>query len=252
MRKKSVMYIYLLTCYHRMFVVGHHVSQVDGAPEIAFDIVGSTGNLYRTVINRVPNCSCKDNLKGNQCKHICYGRFVPTASCFFFFFVLNQRYNSSRDGPQSTRGFAVSVGFSIPCEFVMNMIEKDDANKSTCQELVHIYQNSPLARRTESTDDTSSNRRPIEGECPICYMEFEPDSEEIVWCRARCGNNVHRVCFTEWAKRQNGGGQKTTCVFWLVELLCYYILMLTYSSVVLRGKMNMSGATSTVSCVMAR
>ena len=58
-----------------MYVIGHnYTSQVYGAPEIAFDIVGSTGNIYRTVINRTPTCSCPDSLKGNQCKHICYGK----------------------------------------------------------------------------------------------------------------------------------------------------------------------------------
>lgn len=56
-----------------MFVVGNTVREVDGAPEMSFDIVGSTGNIYKTVIGRMPYCNCPDSEKGNQCKHICYG-----------------------------------------------------------------------------------------------------------------------------------------------------------------------------------
>lgn len=57
-----------------MFVVGHDVAGSEEAPEISFDMVGSTGNLYKTVIRKVPTCDCPDGEKGNQCKHICYGK----------------------------------------------------------------------------------------------------------------------------------------------------------------------------------
>lgn len=60
-----------------MFVVGHTVTEVDDAPEISFDIVGTTGNIYKTTIGKVSSCSCPDALKGNQCKHICYGTSSP-------------------------------------------------------------------------------------------------------------------------------------------------------------------------------
>lgn len=66
-----------------MFVVGHTVSGTDEAPEITFDIVGSTGNLYKTVIGKVPTCDCPDAAKGNQCKHICYGKSGSSANPSF-------------------------------------------------------------------------------------------------------------------------------------------------------------------------
>lgn len=40
-------------------------------------------------------------------------------------------------------------------------------------------------------------------------MEFE-DDEEIVWCRAACGNNVHKACFDQWARTKMG---HVTCPF---------------------------------------
>jgi hypothetical protein len=57
-----------------MFVVGQTVSGTDVVPELNFDIVGSTGNIYKTTVGKVPTCNCPDARKGNQCKHICYGK----------------------------------------------------------------------------------------------------------------------------------------------------------------------------------
>lgn len=57
-----------------MFVVGHTVNGLlSENPEISFDIVGSTGNMYKTTIRKDPTCDCPDGKSGNQCKHICYG-----------------------------------------------------------------------------------------------------------------------------------------------------------------------------------
>jgi hypothetical protein len=43
-----------------------------------------------------------------------------------------------------------------------------------------------------------SKRKPIEGDCPVCYMEFEPDKERIVYCKAACGNHIHAQCLRIW------------------------------------------------------
>lgn len=58
-----------------MFMVGQTVTGTDENLELEFDIVGSTGNIYKTVIRKEPSCSCPDARNGNQCKHICYGTF---------------------------------------------------------------------------------------------------------------------------------------------------------------------------------
>lgn len=43
-------------------------------------------------------------------------------------------------------------------------------------------------------------------------MEFDESDkgEDIVWCKAACGNNVHRLCFEQWAKSKPG---EVKCVF---------------------------------------
>lgn len=62
-----------------------------------------------------------------------------------------------------------------------------------------------------------ARRKKISGECPICYEEFEPKNEEIVWCKATCGNNVHKACFEAW--RQRHSPEELCCVFWYVPKL---------------------------------
>lgn len=59
---------------------------------------------------------------------------------------------------------------------------------------------------SSTTTDTGGHRKPIEGDCPICVMEFDisDSSEEIVWCRAACGQNIHEICFEQWAKSKPG------------------------------------------------
>ena len=59
--------------------------------------------------------------------------------------------------------------------------------------------------------DNNGNRKPVEGDCPICFMEFEPN-ESIVWCKAACGNNIHKHCFEQWAVTTRSSGVR--CVYW--------------------------------------
>lgn len=80
------------------------------------------------------------------------------------------------------------------------------------QELREMYQSSPLSSQKEQSEDNNGKHKPIEGDCPICFMELEPEKDEIVWCRAACGNNVHKACFRQWAATQNAQGVR--CVYW--------------------------------------
>jgi hypothetical protein len=74
-------------------------------------------------------------------------------------------------------------------------------------ELKEIFARAPVTPQSSdgSSEDTShaGKRKPIEDECPICVMEFNP-GEEVVWCKAACGNNVHKACFDQWAKSKPG------------------------------------------------
>ncbi|OAR02378.1 hypothetical protein LLEC1_02595 [Akanthomyces lecanii] len=73
-------------------------------------------------------------------------------------------------------------------------------------ELRQIYDRLP--RR--GADDDAENRKAVEGECAICYMDLdEQDTKSTVWCRAACGQNLHKVCFDTWARTCSG--RAVTC-----------------------------------------
>lgn len=63
-----------------------------------------------------------------------------------------------------------------------------------------------------STSNEKGNRKDIDGDCPICFMPFEPENEDIVWCKAACGNNIHKACFDQWRTSQQG--HEVRCVYW--------------------------------------
>jgi hypothetical protein len=66
------------------------------------------------------------------------------------------------------------------------------------------------------TETDTDGRREIEADtdCPICYDAISgcPDST-LTWCRAGCGNSIHKACWTEWSKNQKAQGKKPTCVY---------------------------------------
>ena len=86
----------------------------------------------------------------------------------------------------------------------------------------HNVEGASAPRRTTSSPhkDSSSGsavrRKQTSGDCPICYEDLETNTEGIVWCKAGCGNNLHRTCFEEW--RQRSLMPELCCIFWSVPL----------------------------------
>ncbi|KAI0173010.1 hypothetical protein GGR52DRAFT_572815 [Hypoxylon sp. FL1284] len=75
-------------------------------------------------------------------------------------------------------------------------------------ELQEIFENAPPIDDTETRDQ---NRKSLEGDCPICFTPFE-DAEDTVYCRATCGQNIHKECFEMWATtKRKSGTSKVTC-----------------------------------------
>lgn len=138
-------------------------------PTETVTLAGTTGNVYNITIDKVPSCDCPHARKGNQCKHIAY--------------VLS-------------RVLRVSAELEYQLAF-------------TSSELKLIFAKAPpLPSETAEADGDKQdgNRKPLEGECPICCVDFEPESgEATLYCKAACGNNIHRECFRQWAATKKGG-----------------------------------------------
>jgi hypothetical protein len=158
----------------RMFVLDRQRSESDPeAPSETISLAGTTGNIYTITIDKLPTCDCPHARKGNQCKHIVY--------------VLSRVLRAPAE-------LEYQLAFTSP-------------------DLKDIFARAPpLPSETARNDDTDGNRKPVEGECPICCDEFEPESSEtIVYCKAACGNNIHKDCFCQWAATKTG--QAVTCPF---------------------------------------
>ena len=167
----------------RMFVIDRTPGGSPECPEKTIAMAGTTGNIYNVRIAQIPSCTCPDHLKGNQCKHIIY--------------VLHNVLKAPED------------------------LQYQLAFLSTELQTIFTSAPSPLASASWSSEKSEEGgsgvkQRPVEGDCPICFMPFAsgegPSSDqEIVYCRAACGNNIHADCFEQWAKSQ--AGKDVRCVY---------------------------------------
>jgi hypothetical protein len=72
-----------------------------------------------------------------------------------------------------------------------------------------------LTRPAPSVEENDGNRRPVDGDCPICFQEMIEATEKIVWCKSACGNNLHKQCFDQWAAAsRTSSGAGIRCVYW--------------------------------------
>ena len=146
------------------------------APGEKVMVAGSTGNVYTITVGHFSRCDCPHASKGHQCKHMVYVMLR----------VL-----------KAPEHLAYQLAL-------------------LSSELREVIKNAPPIPgvETDGKDGTEgegedSNRKPIEGECPICYDELE-DKEAIVYCKSSCGNNVHKDCMTKWMAISRG---KATCPY---------------------------------------
>ncbi|KAK3336336.1 SWIM zinc finger protein [Cercophora scortea] len=172
--------IYDRATSQRFYVLSRTPGGTADCPEETVELTGSTGNIYTVEIAQRPTCDCPHSLKGNQCKHVVY--------------VL-------------ARVLRAKFGYTYQLALLST-------------ELQDIFARAPAApaapAAADDADSKSNNRKPVDGDCPICLSEMEPEGgggEAVVWCRAACGQNIHKHCFEMWAttKRQQGAEAKVTC-----------------------------------------
>ncbi|GAB7351973.1 hypothetical protein MBLNU459_g2499t1 [Dothideomycetes sp. NU459] len=164
----------------RMFVIDRtrHVNEdcPHSTPDCPMETVvlaGTTGNIYTVNITHVPSCNCPNFIKGNkQCKHILY--------------VL-------------VKVLKAPGNLMYQAAFLTSELRKI-FNKA-----------GPLPSSSVSEEDKDGKRKPVEGDCPICCEELSTDAGTIVWCKAACGNNLHKSCFDRWAAAK--GVDRVTCPY---------------------------------------
>ncbi|KAI1453238.1 hypothetical protein F4805DRAFT_478692 [Annulohypoxylon moriforme] len=164
--------IYDRATSQRFYVLGRTRAGTARCPEESVELTGSTGNIYVVRIAQQPTCTCPHSQKGHQCKHIIY--------------VLSR---------------VLRARFDLVYQLAL-----------LTTELQEIFENAPPIETDDQSDGKAhdKNRKPLEGDCPICFSPFEA-AEDTVYCQATCGNNIHKECFEMWAatKRQKTGNQVT-------------------------------------------
>ncbi|OTB09821.1 hypothetical protein K445DRAFT_323604 [Daldinia sp. EC12] len=164
--------IYDRATSQRFYVLGRTRAGTADCPEESVELTGSTGNIYIVRIAQQPTCTCPHAQSGHQCKHIIY--------------VLSR---------------VLRARFDLVYQLAL-----------LPSELREIFEHAPPIEieGQSSSEAYDKNRKPLEGDCPICFMPFE-SAEDTVYCRVTCGQNIHKECFEMWAitKRKSTKDQVT-------------------------------------------
>ncbi|KAF2035402.1 hypothetical protein EK21DRAFT_106937 [Setomelanomma holmii] len=167
----------------RLTVLSRERCGTDELPEEKVVMGGSTGNVYTQKIGLVPSCDCPHAMKGHQCKHIIYVMLR----------VLKAQENVAYQLALTSTELRKTLKHAPPIPGV----ETDP---------------------TDAQGEQDGNRKPVEGECPICYDDLNADTDAVVYCKTSCGNNVHKDCMQKWISMTR---DKATCPYcratWAVE-----------------------------------
>ncbi|KAI9738083.1 MAG: hypothetical protein M1818_005511 [Claussenomyces sp. TS43310] len=172
----------------RMFMLARTRSvDEQGYPCEMFEIAGSTGNIYAARIARKPTCACMDAVK-NSWEQV----------------VLAKRDKPNKD--------ALVVILKAPSHLCYQHAFLSDELDTIFANAPQTTQPSGTAEEEEEEDETIYNgtRKPISGECSICVFDMSAN-EDLVWCKAACGQNFHRECFEQW--KRSKAGRQVTCVY---------------------------------------
>lgn len=146
---------------------------------LEFYVLGSTGDkIYTVTFNGHAECSCPDYENGNLCKHII---FVWIKVLDLDPDAIEWELDNDADALIREQARDIPQSCYVPRKLLDEVLPE---------------------RRQEVP------QRPITGEsCPVCFDDFEPEHDEILYCRYQCGHNIHRDCYEQWSRHRG-----PTCV----------------------------------------
>jgi len=162
----------------RLFVIQQKPAKEEPI-EREFVVLGTTGNVYDVKICSKPSCTCVDNNNGASryhCKHI----------LFILLKVYKLSSNDSRIFQKTLQNSELSDIFS-QYEGTNGIM----ADSLVTEKYLEVMSGGKVRRKKMRI------QKAIEGDCPICYERMKP-TDNIVWCKYGCGNNVHKDCFDQW------------------------------------------------------
>ena len=88
----------------------------------------------------------------------------------------------------------------------------EDSRHAVSKRVLDRYRTIKSGNQAAIETDDDSGRKPLEGDCPICFEDLSESSlENTVFCKAQCGNNIHKECFDQWAQSKRSEGWEVTC-----------------------------------------
>ncbi|KAI7848695.1 hypothetical protein BDC45DRAFT_522467 [Circinella umbellata] len=169
--------------------------------EQQFDVLGSTGNVYKVQIGKQLKCTCRDQIfRRTHCKHILlvllkvFHVNARSRACHTLSLSRNELIEVFSN---CTPDASVTVNEQIQRALEKQLYGKEDSTG------------------VEDMNDGKTKQRPLTiSDCPVCFDEFtEEERINITFCQS-CGNNIHKTCFDAWSKT---GRSKITCVYCRAE-----------------------------------
>ncbi|KAG2486731.1 hypothetical protein HYH03_014657 [Edaphochlamys debaryana] len=205
---------------HRMFLVEvrdappRAASPATAGPAKEFHVLGATGNVYQVRIGRQPHCTCPDFSRGNLCKHV----------LFTMLRVLRRRTDdpliwqaalTKSEVEQVLSPFVAAPGGGGAGGSADGGAAYDQSVLANMRVRQRYAQLTGGAKPGKGGGADEGGRRPVEGDCPICYDELVAGAgggDACTWCSS-CGNNVHRECIGRWVQQKRDLRQAVTCVY---------------------------------------
>lgn len=161
-----------------------------------FSILGSTGNCYDVMIQRLPHCTCPDHAKGNLCKHILFVLLkvmqLPPESPLI--------YQSAWLSTELEEMFATMEERFLRVWGSSSII----ANEKV-QQAYHKMQQGDLGEDEQAQAEENSKQKAVgeDDDCPICFDPLleKGSATKVAFCRAQCGANFHQVCIQTWLRQ---------------------------------------------------
>lgn len=211
--------------------------------ERTYTVQGSKAAQYTVTIGETPKCTCADAAFGHRCKHILFvmlrelrvpheGKLAiqPIITRMELLWIFDRKYHKTRDEVLCTMREAHAQGRVIGWPSLLfafiGCLRGSDAPPAAGFPALHAsvprWLVAVLNKRAQTlwgfewpaaytrlapASAALVPRRPLDRDaCPICCEDLV-EGPDLLWCRASCGNSVHRVCHDRWTaahlKRHN-------------------------------------------------
>jgi len=157
-----------------------------------FVIFGANGNVYTVKICYLPSCDCEDFHRGkNNCEHI--------------LFVYLKIFNVPPTDIRLVQKALLISELRPMLSSVTTMSPSILADSSITEKYLELTR---VSRKTKP----QVSQKPIEGDCPVCFEKMST-SQELVYCKYSCGNNIHQDCFHQWRTSRTDEHKDVRCIY---------------------------------------